>query len=478
MDTTTATEKSRLLTGPFFEQFLSISYAETLIALLLLFGSFFIIYRLRRAHKSFFIQMSVGLILGAIIGLGLQWSQGFPEESTQILKESALWYGLFGRSFIGFIQMLVIPLVFFSIVKVIMDFANEQYLSKIASRGIFWMLFTTGIAAVLGIIIANLLGLGRESEAVVIENATQIREYIPLVDTLVNLIPRNIVQAMSGNNIIGLVLFSALIGLAANKVEKRTPNTVAPFKNFVDTFHQIVMQMTRYIIRLMPYAIIALLGGTIFTNGIPAIIRVSNFILAIYIATAVMIIIHILLVMMHGLSPLTFVKKSLDTWVMAFSSRSSVGTLPMTISTLTQRMGVSSGTANLIPSLGTTMGMNGCAGFFPALIVMMVAHLIGMEINAQFYIMLVIVVVLGSIGIAGIPGTATIAATVALSGMGLGEYFPLIGMVLAVDPIIDMGRTLTNVSGAMTAALLTDKGVGKIDLDRYNDPKAEIQESI
>lgn len=152
-----------------------------------------------------------------------------------------------------------------------------------------------------------------------------------------------------------------------------------------------------------------------------------------------------------------------------------MGTLPMSIATLTERMGVSSGTANLIPSLGATMGMNGCAGFFPALLVMMVANMIGIEMNLQFYIMLLIVVVIGSIGVAGIPGTATIAATISLSGMGLGEYFPLIGMVLAIDPIIDMGRTLANVSGAMTAALITDKEVGMLDENTYNNPGAEIR---
>ena len=120
------------------------------------------------------------------------------------------------------------------------------------------------------------------------------------------------------------------------------------------------------------------------------------------------------------------------------------------------------------------MGMNGCAGFFPALLAVMVAHMVGINTDIQFYIMLVIVVVIGSIGIAGIPGTATVAATVVLSGMGMAEYFPLIGMVLAVDPIIDMARTLANVSGAMTAAIATDHEVGLMNMDIYNDPNVTL----
>ena len=105
----------------------------------------------------------------------------------------------------------------------------------------------------------------------------------------------------------------------------------------------------------------------------------------------------------------------------------------------------------------------------------MVAHMIGIQIDIQFYIMLVIVVTIGSIGIAGIPGTATVAATIALSGMGMGDYFGLIGMVLAIDPIIDMARTLTNVSGTMTAAVATDREMGTMDMAVFNDPHATLE---
>ena len=164
---------------------------------------------------------------------------------------------------------------------------------------------------------------------------------------------------------------------------------------------------------------------------------------------------------------------------MGFTSRSSMGTLPFTISALSDRLGVHRATANLVPSLGATMGMNGCAGFFPAMLVVMVAQMVGIEMNMQFYIMLLIVVVIGSIGVAGIPGTATIAATISLSGMGMGEYFYLIGMVLAVDPIVDMARTMSNVAGAMAVSVVTDKEIGTLNEEVYNNPMtvSDIQTS-
>ena len=468
------TTNNALFTGAFFENFLAISRYETIISLVVLAIAFFIIYQLQKRKTSFFIRMLVGLILGILIGLGVQAIEGFPDGSTVVLQETKTWYGLFGRTFIAFIRMLVIPLVFVSIVKVILDFGGDKQLTKVTRRGIFWLLFTTGIAAILGILIASVMGLGKGDE--IIQTAAKSREYTTIVDTFVNLVPNNIVSAMNNNNIIGLVIFSALVGIAANRMTPKAPEAMGIFKQFIDALHKIVMSITMTIIKYMPYAVIALLAGTIIANGIPAVIKVSSFVLAIYIATFIMMSIHLVIVGAHGLSPWMFLKKARDTLVMAFSSRSSVGTLPMAISSLTERMGVSAGTANLIPSLGTTMGMNGCAGFFPALLVMMVGNMVGIEMDLQFYIMLVIVIVIGSIGIAGVPGTATIAATIALSGMGMGEYFPLIGMVLAIDPMIDMGRTMTNISGALTASVVTDKELGLLDDAKFKDPHAQLSE--
>ncbi|MWN32168.1 cation:dicarboxylase symporter family transporter [Gilliamella sp. Pra-s65] len=460
--------------GTFFEKFLSITHYQTLIGIGLLLICFFAVMKpLQDKKVNFSVRMLVGLILGAILGLGIQAVAGFPDAATLWMQETATWYGLFGRAFIAFIRMLVIPLIFVSIVKVIIDFSGKKNLPQIAFRGIFWLLFTTAIACIIGILLANLFSLGEISSSSV--HQAQAKQYTNIIDTFVNLIPSNIIASMVNENIVGLVIFSALMGLAANRMEKKNPQPISLFKTFIEALYKIVMSIAMTVIKYMPYAVIALLARTIISNGIPAIIQVSSFVAAIYIATLIMLIVHIAIVSIHGISPTMFIKKALGTWLLAFTSRSSVGSLPMTISTLTIRMGVNTGTANLVGSLGSTMGMNGCAGFFPALLAVMVAHMVGIETNIQFYIMLVIVVVIGSIGIAGIPGTATVAATVVLSGMGMAEYFPLIGMVLAVDPIIDMARTLANVSGAMTAAVVTDREIGLMDMGVYNDPNITLE---
>ncbi|WP_288842589.1 cation:dicarboxylate symporter family transporter [uncultured Deefgea sp.] len=458
--------------GVFFENFLSITHYQTLIAIALLLASFWVLKQLQNKKIDFSKRMLVSLVLGSGLGLLVQASVGFPEQANTWMQETATWYGLAGRAFIAFIRMLVIPLIFVSIVKVILDFSGKEDLPKIAFRGIFWLLFTTALACVLGIVLANAFGLGYGVSAVT--GTAEIKQYTNLVDTIVRLIPSNIVVAMHGENIVGLVIFSALLGVAATRMEKKNPEVIGAFKTLIFGLHKIVMSVAMTVIKFMPYAVVALLARTIVSNGIPAILEVSSFVAAIYIAMALIMLLHIIIVALHGVSPTMFVKKSIGTWLMAFTSRSSVGTLPMTISTLTNRMGVNSGTSNLVGSLGSTIGMNGCAGFFPAMIVVMVAHMVGIETNLQFYIMMLIVVTIGSIGIAGIPGTATVAATIALSGMGMGEHFALIGMVLAIDPVIDMARTLANVSGTMSAAVATDREMGLMDMTVFNDPNAGL----
>jgi L-cystine uptake protein TcyP (sodium:dicarboxylate symporter family) len=466
------TQQPALFQGVFFENFLAITHYQTLICIALLLGCFWALRVLQNKKIDFSIRMLVGLVAGAVLGLGIQAVAQFPVEASVWMKETAIWYGLVGRAFIAFIRMLVIPLIFVSIIKVILDFAGKKDLPRIALHGIGWLLFTTAIACVLGITLANLFNLGLGVHAA---DTEKMIPYTNLVDTLLRLIPSNIIVSMHNENIVGLVIFSALVGVAANRMEHKNPEPVRIFKQLMHALYKIVMSIAMTIIKYMPYAVVALLARTIISNGIPAIIEVSSFVAAIYVATVVMLLVHLTIITLHGITPVTYVKKAAGTWLLAFSSRSSVGTLPMTISTLTKRMGVNDGTANLVGSLGSTIGMNGCAGFFPAMVVVMVAHMLGLPTNIQFYIMLLIVVTIGSIGIAGIPGTATVAATIALTGMGLGDYFPLIGMVLAIDPIIDMARTLTNVSGTMTAAIATDREMGTMDMAIFNDPHATLE---
>ena len=146
-----------------------------------------------------------------------------------------------------------------------------------------------------------------------------------------------------------------------------------------------------------------------------------------------------------------------------------MGVLPLTVETLTTKLGVNATTANTVGSFGTTAGMQGCAGVFPGLCVVYIANIAGVPLDVTMYIMSVIVIAIGSVGIAGVPGTATMAASVSLSGTGLGAFFTSISPVLAIDPIIDMGRTMLNVSGTMSNAIVVDKIMGTFDESAFNE---------
>ena len=212
----------------------------------------------------------------------------------------------------------------------------------------------------------------------------------------------------------------------------------------------------------MPYAVIALMANTIAQNGIESIFEVLNFIIALYVSVIIMFVVHLIIVTFNGVNPITYLKNVSKALLLAFTSRSSLATLPVTIEALTDNIGVESGTASFIGSLGSNMGLNGCSGIYPALMIVTLANMAGINMDFSFYAMALIVITISSLGIAGLPGTATMAVSVVLSGLGLGSYFQLAGGILAIDPILDMGITMLNVNGTMTSAITVANSLGKV----------------
>ena len=209
---------------------------------------------------------------------------------------------------------------------------------------------------------------------------------------------------------------------------------VKPFFDLINALQKIIVSMAMSIIKWMPAAVVPLLANTIAQKGVHAIAEVGKFIVVLYLAVAIMFIIQMIAVSLFGLNPFTYVKKSTSLLILAFTSRSSVGCLPVTISTLTNKLGVTESTASFVGSFGTTAGMQGCAGVFPALTIVFVTHMSGNSVDMTLFAMAVIVVAISSLGIAGIPGTATMAASVGLSGTGLAALFPMINPYTSYRP--------------------------------------------
>lgn len=460
----------------FFKQFLMISDIKTIIFLIALVAIIMVINRLPKEKFNFSAKVMTATFIGLILGLVIQVVAGFPHDPMKLtfVRETTLWYSLLGGGFISLIRMLVIPLVMVSIIHVIINMKEDANLGSLVKRTLTISLAMVAISVAVGLVFGILFKVGKVDEAtsVITEGGRQIREVKNIVDTLKALIPSNPVEAMVNLNIVGLVIFSSIVGVAAKRMSKKYMAIVKPFFDLINAFQKIIVSMAMSIIKWMPAAVVPLLANTIAQKGVHAIAEVGKFIVILYLAVAVMFIVQMIAVAVFGMNPFTYVKKCTSLLLLAFTSRSSVGCLPVTISTLTNKLGVTESTASFVGSFGTTAGMQGCAGIFPALTIVFVTHMSGHSIDMTMFAMAVIVVAISSLGIAGIPGTATMAASVGLSGTGLAALFPLINPILAIDPIIDMPRTMLNVIGSVTNALMVDKSLGLINMDTYNDPNA------
>ena len=459
----------------FFKEFLMISDIKTIIFLALLLVTIVFINKLPKERFNFSKKVMVGTVLGLILGLIIQFVAGFPTNPMEqtFVVETTLWYSLLGGGFISLVRMLVIPLVMVSIIHVIINMNEEAKLGELVKNTLIISLIMVAIATAIGLSFAILFNVGKTGEVgVVAEGARQIREVKNIVDTLKALIPANPVEAMVKLNIVGLVIFSAMVGVGAKRMSKKYMHIVKPFFDLINALQKIIVSMAMSIIKWMPIAVVPLLANTIAQKGIHAIAEVGKFILVLYLAVAVMFIVQMITVSLFGLNPLTYVKKSISLAILAFTSRSSVGCLPVTIATMTNKLGINESTASFVGSFGTTAGMQGCAGIFPAMTIVFVTHMGGNSVDLTLFIMSVIVVSIGSLGIAGIPGTATMAASVGLSGSGLASFFPMINPILAIDPIIDMPRTMINVIGSVTNGIMVDKILGTMNVEVYNDPEA------
>ena len=459
------------MNSTFLSDFIMITSFKTVAFIIVLLAVLFGINVMAKKKVKFSTRMIVSTIVGLILGVIIQVVAGFPNNPGEVqwITEVNKWYGLVGYGFMDLLKMLVVPLIFVSIIRVIINMKAEENLGKLTTRSILTLLGTTTIAAIVGIVVGNLFKLGVSST--IIEGTNEIREITPVVDTLRGLLPSNPVAAMAEGNVVAVVIFAAFIGNSMKILNKKYSDVIQPVTDLVNASYKIITSLAMTVIKFMPYAVVALLANTIAGRGISAIKEVVGFILALYVSIIIVFIIHLIIIAILGLNPIIYVKNAMEPLILAFTSRSSLGTLPVTIEALTDKMGVDNGIASFVGSLGSNMGMNGCAAIYPALMAVTLANMSGTKMDVSFYGMLIVIIVIGSLGIAGLPGSATMAVSVAISGMGMGAYFPLAGGIIAIDPILGMGRTMLNVNGTMVTAVAVGKSFNKVDKEIYNKDK-------
>lgn len=445
------------------------------VLLLLIFGLFI----MQKKHVSFSKRVFAGLGLGLIFGFIIHLIYG---TTSKVTINTIDWFNIVGSGYVKLLQMVVMPLVFISIVGAFTKLKLTKNLGKISFLVIGILLGTTAISAAVGIGSAlsfNLDGIHlNQGEAEAARNA-ELQEKVvgvqgmTIPQQIIELFPSNPFQDLTGarpTSTIAVVIFAAFVGIAFLGVKRKDPEHGEFFAKIIDTIYAIIMRIVTLILRLTPYGVLALITKVTATSDYGAIAKLGKFVIASYVALIIMFIIHLLLIALVKLSPVKYVRKALPTLTFAFTSRSSAGTLPLNIKTQTSSFGVSEGIANFAGSFGLSIGQNGCAGIYPAMLAIMVAPSAGINpMDPSFIVTLIIVVAISSFGVAGVGGGATFAALIVLSVLNLP--IAIVGLLISVEPLIDMGRTALNVSGSMTAGILTGKVTGELDKEVYQQYK-------
>ena len=432
---------------------------------------------LKKINLSFTVRVFIAMGLGIIFGGALQIIYG---GRSDIVVQSNSWFSVLANGYVRLLRMIVIPLIFVSILNAII-MQDSKNLGKMATQIIAVLMITTAISAFVGAGTASLFQLNAgnlqsgatEQEAGVnLENRLDDYQSRSIPEQITDIIPTNPFYSMTGQGssaTLSVVFFAAFLALATLGIRRTKPESAEIFTSFIKSLHDIVMRMVTMVLRLTPYGVLALMTRMVSTSDFKEIFRLINFVIASYVALFIVFIIHLIILTLYGLNPVTYVRKAGTALMFAFSSRSSAGALPINVETQIDKLGVSPGHANLSASLGTSIGQNGCAGVYPAMLAVMIAPTLGINPLAPvFLIKLIIVTTISSFGIAGVGGGATFAALTVLSAMGMPVA--LVGLLIAIEPLIDMGRTLVNVSDSMVAGLISSKRMGELDLDLYNSP--------
>ncbi|PSW27223.1 L-cystine transporter [Photobacterium swingsii] len=416
-------------------------------------------------------RVFTGLGLGVLFGGALQVIYG---GGSAVIGSTLEYVNIVGSGYVSLLKMIIMPLIMVSIIGAIVKVKDSGSLGKISGLTIGILLATTAASAVIGLFVSHLFGLSAEgivqgareiARGELLETRLSTVEAISFADMIISFFPGNPFADLAGSratSTIAVVIFSAFIGVAGLSVIRTQPELGASFEKFVQVAQEIVRTLVRMVLSLTPYGVLALMTKVVAGSNLDDILSLINFVMASYVGLGIILVMHLVLVSLVGVNPIRFLKKVLPVLTFAFTSRSSAGTIPLNIDAQVKQLGNGEGVANFSASFGATMGQNGCAGLYPAMLAVMIAPTVGINpMDISFILTLVAIVTISSFGIAGVGGGATFAALIVLSALDMPVA--LAGLLISIEPLIDMGRTAINVSGSMTAGTITSRLLGQAD---------------
>lgn len=439
---------------------------------------------MQKKHFSFTKRVFTGLGLGIVFGAVLQAIYG---TGSDVLTGTTDWFSIVGNGYIHLLMMIVVPLVMVSIIQSIINLEKTAQLGKMAAWIIGILITTTMVAALIGIGTATLFGLNADQidvgqaemdRGTMLETTLGDVEDQSTPDRILSFIPSNIFLDMTGDrptSVIAVVIFSMIVGIAVLGLRRKDPEQAEVFTRIINSIYAVVMRIVTLVLRLTPFGILALMANTVANTDVAGIMELGKFVIASYVALFIMFIVHLVLVGVFGLNPMTFLRKAMPVLGFAFTSRSSAGAIPLNIQAQKNSLGVDQGIANMSASFGATMGQNGCAGIYPAMLATMIAPTMGIDpLSIGFIVQLVLIIGVSSFGIAGVGGGATFAALIVLSSMNMPVA--LAGLLISIEALIDMGRTLLNVNGSMVSGTITSRILKNFNMKKFND-KTAIEEN-
>ena len=403
----------------------------------------------------------LGMFAGFVVGAFFYYTNFFSDQATLLVEKYIFVLG--STIFINLLKMLIVPLIFFSLVSGISSLNNLSSLGKITSKTIALYLATTAIAVSLSLFIGTIFKPGSGYSSSISVAPESLPQSQGVFETIVNIFPSNILEAMANNEMLAVVFFSILFGLALSKTNHLTDN----LSNSFEKLNTVFMQLVITVISFAPIGVFCLIGKFVIVDGLDVFQEAFKYVVLLI----AVLIIHafvtytVILKLFTTISIKRFFVKMKDVAIFAFSTSSSAATIPVTLKTVQDELGVNKNVASFVVPVGATINMDGTA-IMQGMATVFIAQMSGIDLTLIQYVQVVLLAVIASIGAAAVPSAGTITLVLILQQFGL----PLeaIGIILAVDRILDMLRTSVNVTGDAAVSCIVAESEGMLDKNIFN----------
>lgn len=413
-------------------------------------------------HLSLSTRIFFALIAGVVLGLLINFFLPSGMLKDTILVDGILY--IIGNGFIRLMQMLVIPLVICSLICGTMSIGDTKTLGQVGIKTLAFYTATTALAISIALALAMSVRPGSGLNITSVDSAdVTVSESVNMVDTLLNIIPKNVIASMADGDMLPIIVFSVFVGIMLAKLGEKA-STVSKF--FAE-FNEIMMEMTNTVMKAAPVGVFCMISRTIATIGFEAFLPMLKYMGTVIFALAIQCfgVYLLLLFLLTRLNPLTFLKKYFPVMEFAFSTSSSNATIPLSIETLNDKLGVSSKIGSFTIPLGATINMDGTA-IMQGVAVVFIADAYGIELTAGMLATVIMTATLASIGTAGVPGVGLITLAMVLTSAGLPTEG--IALIMGIDRIIDMLRTSVNVTGDAVCTTIVAKQAGLLDKEIFD----------